>query len=358
MQQGLNESSAARAAVSSDSCSGDGRVAAVPDDRYRAIFETTGTATVLLEDDMTISMVNGEFEKISGYRREAVEGRVRWNELMAEEDVERVMAYHRLRRHHPDQAPRNYECRVRLAGGAVHPCQLTVAMIPGTRQSVASVVDLWEVRKLERLVVQIAEKERQRIGRTLHDDLGAHLVGVEAMTTLLERRLCRDRHPQAEMAGDITGLIRDAIAKTRRLAHGLLPVEMDDRALVAALGNLARDFDRMVPAAVIFEAAGDIRVRDNTTATHLYYIAREAVNNAITHGGAGRIVIKLEKQARKLALIIADDGCGIGRGRESTGKGVGLDIMHYRANAIGADLAIGPQDPDGTIVECILRRKY
>ena len=65
---------------------------------YRAIFENTGTANVILEEDKTISLVNTEFERLTGYSREEIEGKKSWTEFVVKEDLERMEAQHRLRR--------------------------------------------------------------------------------------------------------------------------------------------------------------------------------------------------------------------------------------------------------------------
>jgi signal transduction histidine kinase len=87
-------------------------------------------------------------------------------------------------------------------------------------------------------------------------------------------------------------------------------------------------------------------------ATHLYYIAREAVNNAIKHGHPDQIVIRLAAAQAQGALVIQDDGTGI---PEVPGKGVGmgLHLMNYRARMIGASLQIQRGETGGTIGTCL-----
>ena len=78
--------------------------------KYRTIFETTGTATVIIEEDTTISLANKEFEKLSCYSKEEVEGKKSWTDFVAhKDDLDRMMAYHTARRIDPNRAPRNYE---------------------------------------------------------------------------------------------------------------------------------------------------------------------------------------------------------------------------------------------------------
>jgi PAS domain S-box-containing protein len=108
------------------------------ENRYRTIFENTGSAILIVEPDTTISLVNTEFELLSGYSKEEVEGKRSWTKFVAEADLARLLSYHRLRRTDPAAAPKHYECRLNKAGGRIRDVLLTVAMLPGTSQSVVS----------------------------------------------------------------------------------------------------------------------------------------------------------------------------------------------------------------------------
>jgi PAS domain S-box-containing protein len=120
------------------------------ENKYRTIFETTGTATVILEEDMTISLVNLETVKLSGYSKEELEGKKSWTEFVAKDDLEIMRKYHRLRRIDPNSAPRNYEFRLIDRQGDVKDILLTIDMIPGTKKSVASFLNITERKKTEK----------------------------------------------------------------------------------------------------------------------------------------------------------------------------------------------------------------
>ncbi|RLG69295.1 MAG: hypothetical protein DRO11_07970, partial [Methanobacteriota archaeon] len=128
---------------------------------YRTVFETTGTATVIIEEDTTLSRVNTEFEKLCGYPKEEVEGKKSWTEFVLEEDLARMKEYHRLRRVNEKAAPRHYEFRFKDRYGRVKNIFLTIAMIPGTKKSVASLLDITELKKAERMRRESEEKYRK-----------------------------------------------------------------------------------------------------------------------------------------------------------------------------------------------------
>jgi PAS domain S-box-containing protein len=119
------------------------------EETYRTIFENTGTATILVEEDMTISRINDETVHLWGYSKEELEGRVKWPELVVEDDLPKMLEYHRVRRLDPTAVPRSYELKCRHKRGDVRIATLTAAMIPGTKRSVISLADITEQKRLD-----------------------------------------------------------------------------------------------------------------------------------------------------------------------------------------------------------------
>lgn len=135
---------------------------------YRAIFETTGTATTIIEEDKTISLLNSEFERMTGYIREEWEGKKKWTEYVALKDLARMKKYHVLRRQDQSAAPRNYEHDLIDAEGRTRHMFLTVDMIPGTKKSVASFTDITEWREAEKALKK-RENELRIKSRSLEE---------------------------------------------------------------------------------------------------------------------------------------------------------------------------------------------
>lgn len=132
------------------------------EEKYRAVFENTGTATIIFEEDMTISLANRETEKLSGYTREEIEGKRKWTEFVSPEDLERMKKYHVMRRIDPDSVPRNYEFRITDRNGKVKNIYITIDLIPGTKKSIASLLDITE-RKKSREALEVARREWEDI---------------------------------------------------------------------------------------------------------------------------------------------------------------------------------------------------
>ncbi|MGQ9586838.1 MAG: PAS domain S-box protein [Thermoplasmata archaeon] len=121
--------------------------------RYRAVFENTGTAIAIIEEDMTISMVNNEFARLSGFGIDEIVGK-KWTSFVAKEDLARLKQYHQLRRKDPASVPRTYEFSFVDKEGSIRAVQATASMIPGTMKSIGSFVDVTELKKAERTVLE------------------------------------------------------------------------------------------------------------------------------------------------------------------------------------------------------------
>ncbi len=439
---------------------------------YQTLFENSGTATIVIEEDTTISMMNNDFSNFTGYSREEIIGQI-WSRYVAPDDVDRLLSFHRVRRENPSAAPRNYEFKIINKDGNLLHVFMTIAMIPGTTQSIASMLDISErvkaekalrdseekfrqlvesmneglgiqdrrgiityvndkickilqlprerivgrrtrefiskrdlgtwtrnydnreapesyevtwmdklgnpiytlfspraiydsqghfmggfgvitditaIKKLEKEVLDISERERQKIGYELHDDLGQHLIGVDVMTKVLRDKLTPFSDENARYAGEINQLVKGAIEKTRRLARGLCPVYLSSLGLETSLEELADSTSGIFGINCIFRCPRHIPIEDNSLATHLYYIAKESIHNAIEHGKSSKIVLEFLNNNGIVSLSILDDGIGI----KNTAKvgGIGLRIMNYRSRMIGASLRIQSEPSGGTLVTC------
>ncbi len=125
--------------------------------KYRTIFMNTGTASILMDHDTTIRLANSEFVKLSGVPAEEFEqGEISWTDFFHRDDLARMREFHDLRRKSNDAAPRNYEARFIDSRGRQHSVAMTVAMIPGTSLSVASIEDISARKEAERQLAEMA----------------------------------------------------------------------------------------------------------------------------------------------------------------------------------------------------------
>ncbi len=163
---------------------------ALSEEQYRAIFEHTEAPTVIIEEDTTISLANSAFAAISGYSPEEVIGRS-WTDFVSQPDLDRMLAIHRQRRVEDTEPLTKYEFNFINRYGAAHVILVTVGMIPGTRQSVASFHDLTELKRREEALRESEERYR-RIVDTSAD-------GIWQLDS--EFRIIYVNHQMAEMLG-------------------------------------------------------------------------------------------------------------------------------------------------------------
>lgn len=226
--------------------------------------------------------------------------------------------------------------------------QQVIRLLEGLWLHVLKIHSEIEMARLERQVIAVSLEERNAIGRDLHDGLGSHLSGVEMLTKVLEKKLEHESPDKAEQLGRIRGLIRDAIDKTRLLAHGLYPVHIIEQGFEASIEEFIHEIEGLYPLHCSLFYSNTGAPLDNNAATHVYYIIREAVYNAARHGKAGNVAITVEKDQQQLFVRIEDDGQGLPEKKHR--KGMGLHIMKYRAKAIKASLSIQQGREKGTVV--------
>jgi len=130
------------------------------EERYRTVVETTGTALVVIEADTTISFANTEFENMTGFSKEEIEGRKRWTDFVVEEDLPRMLEQHRLRRQDRKKALGHYEFRLTTRTGKVRDMYLSIDVIPGTKKSIASLIDITDRKRTEEALRESEERYR------------------------------------------------------------------------------------------------------------------------------------------------------------------------------------------------------
>ena len=216
-----------------------------------------------------------------------------------------------------------------------------------------SVRNITERKRLEQEILAVSSRERQTIGRDLHDGLGQELTGVSLMLRGLAKRIERQSPEAVDYVNEIVGLVNQSIEGARSLARGLLPVCTDSGGLPFALRTLAARSRDLYGLEVNFrtEVWPELTLTE-TDASHLYRIAQEALTNAARHGHASKVEILLVVAKNSFLLRITDDGAGI-ESADQPVTGMGLKIMRYRAGMIGARFEIGSNAPRGTVIRVI-----
>src|SRR5271154_365630 len=318
-----------------------------------AILDTVGALVVVLDEEGRILRFNPACEITTGYSKEEVRGKCIWDLFLLPEEASRFRAIFEMLR--TDLLPQDYQSCWMTRHGDQRLIAWTSTLLPGSGDTsnyiIATGIDITERKHLEKAILDISAREQRRIGQDLHDGLGQHLTGIAFMAKAHEAKLAEKNRSETGDAAKIVKLVNEAIHKTRELARGLLPVVSDSQGLMSALQLWATEVEDLFGVSCRFQCETPVLIHDDTVATHLYHIAQEAVNNAIKHGHAQKILIRLTAEPGQGTLTIRDDGNGIAE-TLSGAQGMGLHIMNYRAGMVGGVLEVKPDSNRGTVVTC------
>ena len=258
--------------------------------------------------------------------------------------------------------------------GSTFPIDLSVTQVDHSGYFTGIIRDISERKELQKHVLESAAEEQRRIGLELHDGIGQELTGLSLVAGTLLKLMTgvpgKETDGQVVRQLDEVGFTRmhaivqklnQRLSETNRhvqqLSHGIMPVQIDAEALRSALDELAAS--TTTPAVSCrFDYPRPVMPLNNTTATHLYRLAQEAVNNAHRHSQADEICISLRQNDSEIILEVSDNGVGIdapdgGVATTRKDRGMGLRTMRYRAGMIGGTLHIEHRETGGTLVRCV-----
>jgi PAS domain S-box-containing protein len=209
-----------------------------------------------------------------------------------------------------------------------------------------------ERKRLEAVIAEAVEEERERLGRELHDGLLQELTGIAMMLHVLAKNLMEPEPVHAKEAERLCGMLATAHGNVRDLAKDFFPVELKQHGLLVALKGVAQRTQAQ------FGVSCEVRANPDATqslgdakSVQLFRIAQEAVRNAVKHAHARHILIRLGNTKGVWQLTVQDDGVGLSDFSRETG-GMGLRIMRYRAQMIQGTLGVAGAEGGGTRVTC------
>jgi two-component system CheB/CheR fusion protein len=171
--------------------------------------------------------------------------------------------------------------------------------------------------------------------------------------SIVANRLTAQGHANAADARKVESLVKEGIDQSRQIARGLLLETVKPEDLVSELKELASTATHQHRTPCVLTSEGAPEDLDENIASHLYYIAREALRNALRHGEATKVAIHFNVSESVASLTITDNGRGLTTKNDlEKAGGMGLHIMSQRAELIGGRLLVGTAPGGGTLVDC------
>jgi PAS domain S-box-containing protein len=221
---------------------------------YRSIFENTGAATIIVEEDTTISLANTKFAILSGYSKDELEGIKSWKDFVAfESELEVMEKYHHQRRVHSKDVPQEYEFHFSDRYGKIRNVSLTIDIIPETGKSIASIMDITELKQAQQALSEREQKYRllaentadiiwsvdadlnfTYVSPSIERILGytrkeAYEIGLAQRITPAGYRMLMDKYHKAK-AGQLTGSLTVELEQIHK-SGSIVPVEVSMRPL-------------------------------------------------------------------------------------------------------------------------------
>jgi PAS domain S-box-containing protein len=208
------------------------------------------------------------------------------------------------------------------------------------------------LRSLSSKLMKAQEKERRRLSKELHDELGQALALLKHRMRSIQRSLEEGQSPLKEKSEEVTQSIDGIIENVRRLSRDLSPSILEDLGLSSALRWLIENFDNQYALVTSFEIDNVDHLFSKEAQTNLYRIAQETLTNIGKHAEAKQVSFTVKENDGGVSLIIEDDGKGFDmnevRAKQYPEKGLGLDAMEERAHMLGASLHVRSPVGEGT----------
>jgi PAS domain S-box-containing protein len=191
---------------------------------------------------------------------------------------------------------------------------------------------------MEGQILEISDREQERLGQELHDGLCQQLTAIGFMARAVALRLREHRVADPEELEKIAQLINSSVTDARNIAHDLHKEEIDAAGFETALQNLTER--KIWKTRCRFRCAEKLDIEDDRVASEIFRIMREGVINANKHARATEIVLEARRRKRELIFSVTDNGVGLNRTARNGHGGLGFHIMQYRAQSIGAGLEL------------------
>jgi signal transduction histidine kinase len=320
---------------------------------HHGLFQSMGLPALVIEPDLTAAQVNATFLEVFGGTAQAHAQSRDWLTRFSATDAERLRAFLVQRRVEARSVPTTLPCRMIDREGQPRDVVIAPSPIRDATRRLLVVLDVSDLRQAEREIMDESESERRAVGKDIHDGLGQTLTGVALLADVLARQLEAQKRAEAGIAQDLSRMVNEAVDQSRRVARRINPVRLEKHGFQAALERLARSVETLHDVPCFFEGDPELRITDTALATHIYWIAREGLRNAVQHGDPETLTLSLKQDAGKIVLSVAY--AGVPLPDDWTRRiGRGWRTMSYRATLIGAALALEHKCDGEAKIVCVL----
>ena len=309
---------------------------------YKTIFENTGTATIIVEEDSTISLVNTQFECLYGMNWDSIPGKFKWTDMVSTEHLTKMQEYHKLRRVDPDAVPRNYEFDFVDSAGNIKNIFVTVAIIPGTTKSLVSLQDITHSKDIEnKLKTSINEKDT--LLREIHHRVKNNLQIISSLLNLQSRYITDsetlDVFTESQNRVRSMAIVHEKLYKSDNIS------KIDFRDYINDLAaNLFYNYN-VAPEKISLNTNIENIFFDVDTCIPCGLIVNELLTNCVKHAfpdnKMGHINIDMQYNEGIYTLNVSDDGVGFPESMDYKNTDtLGMQLVINLVNQLGGSMEI------------------
>jgi PAS domain S-box-containing protein len=355
--------------------------------RYRTVFENTGAASVIIEKNGTISLANSKFAELAAYTLEEIQNKKTWMEFVEPNYLNRMMKQHELRRKNKQNALSQYEFNFLDKHKKKKEVLLVIDMIPGSDQSIASLLDISSLKLTEKKLrltnkeLQLAKEKAEESDQlksaflaNMSHEIRTPMNGILGFASLLnEPDLTGDEHQMyvdvikrsgRRMLDTVNDLIDISKIETGQIQVNLTEVDINHE--VHTLFVFFKPEAEKKGLHLIWETKlREIDKIQNTDEQKLISILTNLIKNAIKYSDSGKIEIKLMLKNKQIHFHIIDTGIGIPQNRQNAifnrfeqvdftdtrafdGSGLGLAISKAYVEMLGGKIGVSSKVSEGS----------
>ncbi|MBB5179155.1 two-component system sensor histidine kinase DegS [Planomicrobium koreense] len=229
---------------------------------------------------------------------------------------------------------------------------VTISYLTSNYEDVGEAIDKAKLKQDYSLrIIEAQEEERKRLSREIHDGPAQMMANVLLRSDLIERTY-REKGPELafQEIKSLKEMVRDALTEVRRIIYDLRPMALDDLGLVPTLKKyLETTEDYNKGTKLYFQSNGnEVRLPSNYE-TAIFRLVQEAITNAVRHGKASQIEVKVEWLKNHVTLIVKDNGAGFDQSIVKN-QSFGLLGMKERIELVNGEFFINSSPGNGTVL--------